>query len=390
MTRITAPFLSHPGTVAVMEMLAAAGYQALFVGGCVRNALLDAPVTDIDIATDARPEDVMALAEAAGLRAVPTGIAHGTVTLVAHDLPHEVTTFRRDVETDGRRATVAFARDVAEDAARRDFTMNALYARADGSVVDPLGGLPDLVARRVRFIGDPDARIAEDYLRILRFFRFHATYADPSEGIDAEGLAACSHGLDGLVHVSPERIGAEMRKLLSAPDPAPAVAAMRACGVLTHLLPGAGTGLLTVLIHVEEVADLLPDWLRRLAALGGEDVAAALRLSRAEADRLDLLRDGLDGAVPPGELGYRHGASVALDILALRAASFEREVPAADLDAARFGAAQSLPVRAADLMPALAGPALGDALRRLEAEWIASGFALGRDDLLARARDFSG
>jgi poly(A) polymerase len=191
--RITGDWLAQPGTQALCGALEAAGYRALFVGGCVRNALLGVSVADVDIATDARPETVTRLAEAAGLRVVPTGIEHGTVTVIAGGVPHEVTTFRRDVETDGRRAVVAFAQDVAEDAARRDFTMNALYADLRGNVIDPLSGLPDLVARRLRFVGDAHQRIREDYLRILRFFRFHAHYGDPDQGMDAEPQGPASH-----------------------------------------------------------------------------------------------------------------------------------------------------------------------------------------------------
>ena len=207
-TRIAAEWLgaARPVTAA----LEAAGHQALFVGGCVRNALIGRAVADIDLATDARPAAVIALAEAAGLRAVPTGIEHGTVTVLAGGRPFEVTTFRRDVETFGRRAVVAFTGEIAEDAARRDFTMNALYARADGEVIDPLGGLADLRAGRVRFVGDPGQRIAEDYLRILRFFRIHAWYGDPAGGMDPDGLAACAEAQDGLALISRERVGAEI------------------------------------------------------------------------------------------------------------------------------------------------------------------------------------
>ena len=200
-------------------MLEQDGAQALFVGGCVRNTLLGAPVADIDIATDALPERVMDLSAKAGLKAVPTGIDHGTVTVVSEGVPHEITTFRRDVETDGRRAVVVFSKDVAEDAARRDFTMNALYATPDGEIVDPLNGLPDLEARRVRFIGTASHRIQEDHLRSLRFFRFHAWYGDPAGGMDAEALAAIAENLEGLSVLSRERIGAEMLKLLSAQIP---------------------------------------------------------------------------------------------------------------------------------------------------------------------------
>ncbi len=380
--RILAEWAKRGPAQTVCSLLTDAGYQAWFVGGCVRNALIGAKVSDLDICTDALPDTVMALAKAAGLRAIPTGIAHGTVTILAQSVPFEVTTLRRDVVTDGRHATVAFTDQISDDARRRDFTMNALYATSDGTVIDPLNGLPDLMARRIRFVGDPDARITEDYLRILRFFRFHAWYGDPAQGIDAEGLAACAAHLDGLEQLSRERVGAEMRKLLAAPDPAPAMAAMRSCGALLRILPGAGTGLLTVLIHVEQVAGLDPDPLRRLAALGGDDVAQALRLSNAEEAKLAQLRDGMENSGSAKALGYHFGASVAVDILALRAASFEQELDPVQAEQAKNGASQTCPVKAIDLMPALQGPALGQALRAVETRWIDSDFTLSKAALL--------
>lgn len=380
--KLQAPWLDDPGAVRVCAMLEDAGFQALFVGGCVRNALLGVAVSDLDIASDAPPQTVIDLAKTAGIRAVPTGIDHGTVTLVEGGVPYEVTTFRRDVETDGRRAVVAFSRDVAEDALRRDFTMNALYTRIDGTVIDPLGGLPDLRARRVRFIEDAARRIQEDYLRILRFFRFHAYYGDAHEGLDAEALAAIAENLDGLARLSPERVGAEMGKLLAAPDPVQAVAAMRACGVLRAVLPGADDRALGPLVHLEAQRDLAPDFVRRLAALGGDDVAERLRLSNAHARQLALYRAELETVTSPDALGYAHGAGAAMDIVALRAAVLEMPIPDGAIAQARAGAVAEFPVKAADLMPELSGAALGAELKRLEARWIASGFALTRDELL--------
>ena len=381
---LSADWLHLPGTVAVMDAVSGGGHGAWFVGGCVRNALLGRPVDDIDITTDAPPERVIALAEAAGLKVVPTGIDHGTVTVVAGQRPYEVTTLRRDVATDGRRATIAFTDRLEEDAARRDFTMNALYADAAGHVLDPTGaGLADLDARRLRFIGPPEDRIHEDYLRILRFFRFHAWYADPAGGLDADGLAACAAGVDGIARLSRERVGGEMKKLLAAPDPAPSVAAMAQTGVLAAVLPGAVPDLLPILVAVEHGA---PEPMRRLAALGGEAVADRLRLSRAERARLDTLRAGMGTAASPAALAYAHGPEIARDIALLRAAQAETP-PDPDIEAriAR-GAAARFPVRPADLMPRLQGPALGAALKEMEARWIASDFTLTREDLLGPGR----
>jgi poly(A) polymerase len=380
--RVSGDWIGADHVQAVLAALTAGGHQALIVGGCVRNALLNRPVADVDIATDAVPDRVTALARAAGLKPVPTGVEHGTVTVVAGGVGHEVTTFRRDVETFGRHAVVAFSTRVEDDAARRDFTMNALYARADGTVIDPLGeGLADLAARRVRFVGEAEDRIREDYLRILRFFRFTAWYGDPAEGPEAGALAAIAAHVEGLDSLSRERVGHEVLRLLAAPDPAPAVAAMRATGALLRVLPGAEDRALAPLVHLEAL--VAPDPLRRLAALGGQDVAAALKLSRAQARRLDLLRDATGSAAGLAEIAYRHDAGVAQDVALLRGAVTGAGLPDGWEGEVATGATARFPVRAADLMPALTGPALGARLAELEARWIASGFALSREQLLA-------
>jgi poly(A) polymerase len=378
--RLKGDWIGGAGTQAVLAMLTRAGHQAYVVGGCVRDALLGRPVSDIDISTDARPETVISLASANGLRAVPTGIDHGTVTVIAHGAPHEVTTFRRDVETDGRRAVVAFADTLQEDAARRDFTMNALYADAEGNVTDPVGGVADLHAHRIRFVGLPEDRVREDFLRILRFFRFHAWFGDPAAGMDADALAAIAADSAGIDTLSKERIGHEMRRLLAAPDPAPALAAMTSTGVLARVLPGADPRAMAPLVHLEGGAP--PRWLRRLAALGGSDAEDRLRLSRAEVRDLGLIRTAVESSAGPGELAYRHGADIATDAMLIRAAS---GLPQRHDWAARIatGAAAVFPVRAADLMPGLSGADLGRRLGELETRWIASGFTLSREQLLA-------
>ena len=378
---VSGDWLTRPATQALCAALQAGGHRVLFVGGCVRNALLGEVVGDLDLATDALPEKVVRLVEAAGFKAIPTGIDHGTVTVLAGGLPHEITTFRRDVQTDGRHAVVAYSTDLAQDAARRDFTMNALYADPSGEVIDPLGGLPDLRARRLRFVGEPAQRIREDYLRILRFFRFSATYGDPALGMDAEGLAACAELADGIDGLSRERIGAEMRKLLSARDPAPALASMAASGVLRHVLSGADPRYVAPLVHLEAGAP--PHWQRRLVVLGGQDWDNALRLSRSEQGLMARLRDQVGNALSPAALGWRLGPDAGADALLARAAVLESPLPDEwKADVAR-GAASRFPVTAADLMPALAGPALGAKLAELESRWLASDLRLSRDDLLA-------
>ncbi|MEO1641652.1 MAG: CCA tRNA nucleotidyltransferase [Pseudomonadota bacterium] len=377
MTRIDADWLTKTASQRACAVLTDAGYQAWFVGGCVRNALLGAPVSDLDLTTDARPDRVMALAKAAGVKAVPTGFDHGTVTLVIDEEPFEVTTFRRDVATDGRRATVAYAEDIAEDARRRDFTMNALYAAPDGEIADPLGGLRDLRARRVRFIEDADRRIKEDYLRILRFFRFHAWYGDDGNGIDPDGLAACAENVEGLAQLSLERITAETLKLLAAPDPAPALASFAATGGLGQILPGAVASELAPLVHLEHLHGIAPDPIRRLAALGG-DPAASLRLSKTEAKHLDQVT----GAMSPQETAYRFGAEAGIARLLLEHAAMGTNPTPELLCDVKDAATQTCPVTAADFMPHLSGPALGAALRKAEVRWIQSGFTLTKDDLL--------
>lgn len=377
--KIEADWVHSPASRAVTAMLEDAGHQAFFVGGCVRNALLGVPVTDLDVSTDAPPERVQSLAKNAGLRAIPTGIDHGTITVICDGEPYEITTFRRDVETDGRHAVVAFSDRIEDDAQRRDFTMNALYCDGRGMVHDPLGGLSDLQARHVRFVGEPEARIREDYLRILRFFRFYAWYGQ--NGLDADGLAACALLSDGIETLAKERVGQEIRKLLAARDPAPSVASMASSGVLMRCLPGAQAAMLPVLVHIEETLGAEPDPMRRLVALGGEDSVANLRLSNAEAKQIQALQGGLGSDMGPLELGYRLGEGAARDVLLLRAAAMAQPIDPAWVTLVARGAGAHFPLSAADVMPAVQGPELGKALKAAERAWIDSDMQLDRDAL---------
>ena len=361
-----------------MAMLTDAGHQAYFVGGCVRDALIGRAGSDIDVTTDALPDQVIALAKAARLRAIPTGVEHGTVTVIS-GRPFEVTTFRRDVETDGRHAVVAFAKTLEEDAARRDLTINALYADSEGRVFDPVGGAADLQDRRLRFIGVAKDRIREDYLRSLRYFRFYAWFGDPDRGPDPDALAAISANLVGLDTVSKERIGAEVLKMLSAPDPAPAVAIMAQTGALARILPGADPVAMGPLVMLE--GDWTPNPIRRLAALISNDNGDNLRLSRRNARGLDLIFKAARSGMPAHEAGYRLGADMGFDAVLVNAALMATPIGDGAHDAVLAGAAAKFPVSAADLTP-LEGPALGEKLKSLEADWIASRFQKTKASLL--------
>lgn len=380
--KVSGDWLSCDATQAVFRMLTDAGHLAYGVGGCVRNAILGVPVNDIDISTDALPKTVMDLARGAGLSVIPTGIDHGTVTVMSGGIPHEITTFRNDVETDGRHAVVSFSTDISDDAVRRDFTMNALYCDADGGVVDPLGGLDDLLARRVRFIQDPSARIQEDYLRILRFFRFFAWYGDQDAGLDPEGLAGCAEFQDGLTSVARERIGAELLKTLGATDPSQSIAATAQSGVLGTILSGADARILPLVVHNEVQMKTVPDVLCRLASLGGQDVVAGLRLSRAEARTYNILRTEMGTMTGLAEIAYRHDRPIAASVAILRAAMFEQPIAPDASDQIDLGMGAVFPLAAADLMSMHSGPALGNALRAGERHWIDSGFSIDKQAIL--------
>jgi poly(A) polymerase len=346
-----------------------------YVGGAVRDTLLDAPVKDIDMATQLVPQETMARLEAAGIRTIPTGIVHGTVTALLPEGGVEITTLRRDVSTDGRHATVAFSTAWREDAARRDFTINALYADPRTlAVTDFFGGLDDLAGRHVRFIGEADQRIREDYLRILRYFRFQARFG--TLPADAEAERACAALAAGMKGLSRERIGWELLTLLGLPDPAPTVRRMAELGVLAQVLPeatAAGLDSLAALIASERREGLAPDALRRLAALlpadppMAEQVAARLRLSIAQRKRLATAA-GRDGVVSdPRGLAYRLGREEALDQLLLAGAS---TTPLTGWDVPRF------PLKGGEIVARGVGkgPDVARILRAVEARWIAEGF----------------
>ena len=374
-------FLRNPCAQKVCRVLEEAGHDVFFVGGAVRNALIKAPISDLDLSTDARPERVMELYEASGLRTVPTGVEHGTVTVVCDGEPFEITTFRRDVKTDGRRAVVAFADTIEEDARRRDFTMNALYATPNGQIIDPVGGVADALSGRVVFIDKAETRIREDYLRILRFFRFWTFYARQEDGFDAQTLSAITENLDGLESLSAERIGTEISKLLSAPDPSMAIATMEKIGVMSRILPVEDSTRLPVLIHWEKETITAPDPIRRLAVLGPQQAPGRLRLSKRDSHDLAKIQEMAGLAWGPKALGALLGPQRGWDVLLLRAASLGT-TPAGSKHDVEIGAETRFPLKAQDLAPRFEGPALGAELKRLRDLWLKSELRLDKAALL--------
>ncbi|MVA81265.1 CCA tRNA nucleotidyltransferase [Agrobacterium vitis] len=407
------PWFHDAALAKVFALLSADGGEVRVVGGAVRNSLLGEPVGDIDLATTLVPSEVTARAEAADIKAVPTGIEHGTVTLVIGGKPFEVTTLRRDMETDGRHAEVAFGTDWQVDAERRDFTINALYATASGEVIDPVGGLADLETGTLRFIGDARLRIAEDYLRVLRFFRFFAWYGRGRP--DADGLRACAAARDELHRLSAERVWSETKKLLSAKDPGRALLWMRQSGVLTAILPETekwGIDAIPGLIATETALNWPPEPLLRLMAMVPNDpermkgLAERLKLSRAEAEFLQrfatapkIKDDMADLALD--RLLYRQDKPgiVAQLKLSLAAARAKAEGDTASMAASArwfrlLQRAQAFekpvfPVTGSDAIAAglAPGPEIGRVLATLEDSWVQANFTFSREKLLSRLKE---
>ncbi|MGM0560525.1 MAG: CCA tRNA nucleotidyltransferase [Pseudomonadota bacterium] len=394
--RITPPSLGPPeATAEVLEALKVGAVEVRYVGGCVRDSLLGRPLSDIDLATPAPPEKVMELLQTAGVKVIPTGLSHGTVMAVSCGQPFEITTLRQDVETDGRRAVVAFTDCWRSDAARRDLTMNALSCDPEGWLYDYFGGLEDLEAGRVRFIGDPAVRIAEDYLRLLRFYRFLAHYGRTRP--EESALRATAEAAPQLATLSGERIREELLKLLVAPEPETTLELMEAQGILPHLLPDPLD--ITCLRRLRALERDI-DSLLRLAALlpamheAVERTSQRLRLSRAETSRLTALCQGDAFAhYPPDALELRRalhacGPQLVDDQLRVTAARLARPLPADVTKRVETWTPKPLPIKGSDLLDDgfAKGPALGDLLRTLEDWWLEQDRKPDRQDLLEKAR----
>lgn len=408
--KITPPdWMSAEDTKRLFDAFRAAGAEVRFVGGCVRDAMLGRPVKDIDLATDAEPPQVLELLGEKKVKAVPTGVDHGTITALPSQRPFEITTLRRDVETDGRHAQVSFTKDWAEDAARRDFTINALSADPDGTVYDYVDGIADLRAGRVRFIGDADQRIAEDALRILRFFRFQATYSSMEP--DSAALLACHEASSQVEKLSGERVWQELSRLLIVPKPGAVFELMEKARVLRLLLPvGRSTARLHALAALEDMVRVVPEPVRRLTALIQPDrqeasqIATRLRLSREETSRLDELsasRGESSAGMPEISIRrslYSMGVDVFRDLILLDWAdqiAREPKVAAGNIedwkitwDATKDWNAPEFPISGEDVMAAGApeGPDVGEILEDLEEWWVDQAFRPGRDECLDRLR----
>ena len=411
--RVSEDWMTGPAVAPVIAALGEGGVDVRFVGGCVRDALLGRAVDDIDIGVPLPPDEAVGRLEAAGLKVVPTGIAHGTVTAVSAGTGFEVTSLRRDVETDGRRAAIAFTADWREDALRRDFTINALSLRPDGVVFDYFGGLADLDPPCIRFVGDPRERIREDHLRILRFYRFAAVFGIAAG--DPASRAACTAEAGRIETLSRERVGQEFLKTLTAPSAGEAVEAMASDGILAAVADTAWSpSRFRSMAALEPALDLPPDPVRRLAALIGDAgradaVGRSLRLSRKRGDRLLAILQIAPDAAPDPDVAaedaaqrpkrlkavraafYRHGAENWRDASLLAAASQDAADTAPLHDLVRVAAGWErpvLPVRGADLAArGIAGPAVGKGLKFVERWWIAQDFRPGREAALEKLEE---
>ncbi len=397
--KIDQPWLQKPSLQTLLSLLQEGGEEARVNGGAVRNAIMGMPVNDVDVSTTLVPRDVMLRAKAAGYKVVPTGIEHGTVTVVIDGDAFEVTTLRSDVETDGRHAKVLYSRDWELDARRRDLTMSALYCDADGKVYDPLGGMPDVLSKTVRFIDDAETRIREDYLRILRFFRFFAWYGQFRP--DAEGLKACARLKEELASLSVERIWMELSKLFAAPDPSRAILWMRQTGVLTAVLPESekwGIDNMQPLMRMEQEHNWAPDSLLRMMSILPPDpdkmksLATRLKLPNKVRDRLvgwaETPKPDADWKQPEFEQWlYRQNIQAAEDRLRLSAIVTDAPVKKRlrQLKWVKRFERPVFPIKGQDLLNqgVQAGPQVSEIMQKLENDWVESGFNLSREDLLA-------
>ena len=378
-------WLRNPSAQKLSKLYKSFGYQVLFVGGCVRNTILKMPVTDIDLATDAQPEEIIKIAKENNIRFVPTGLAHGTITLIIDNKNYQITTFRTDFDHDGRYAKVEFTESLLLDASRRDLTINALYCNHVGEVIDPLNGLDDIKKQKIKFIGNPNERIKEDNLRILRFFRFQAIYGNKNLEIDSIALEACHNHKSKLAALSKERITSELRKILSAPNPLEVIIKMNETGVLNELFQNVSIDSLEAYLKTEEKFKININWLGRFLSLQVTQEEESLKLTRCEFKFLKQTKSAIENQIHVLEFSYYNGVENGKIYSILQ--NFRHNIILSKnlLNQINSLATKKFPITAKDLMPEIRGKKLGEALRSLEDRWIKSNFTLSKKDLLAEA-----
>ena len=379
--KISANWLRNSSTQSIMEILISDGHKAYFVGGCVRDTLFNLKTTDVDIATSAHPKKVLEIMEKAGLKAIPTGIDHGTVTVVADQQSYEITTFREDIETDGRKSKVKFSKSLKEDAKRRDFSINAIYCEHDGTILDPLGGLADITEKRITFIGDPYERIKEDYLRILRFFRFAALFSANKKFREIE-ISALSDLKDGLDIISAERKSDEIFKLFAAPNLIFSISLMEKTNIISKVFHTYYFNSLATLQDIESRYEISPCATRRLAVYTEDNLKLHLRFSNKIAKTHKILREEAKGPKRAAELSYRYNEKLALDIILVRASLQGTEFSKDVFNQIKLGSTVEFPINSSDLVEYFSGPKLGEMLTFLEQKWIESDFTLNKAKLL--------
>tara|TARA_A100001011_G_scaffold263738_1_gene272350 strand:+ start:575 stop:1780 length:1206 start_codon:yes stop_codon:yes gene_type:complete len=374
----------------IWKILSSNGAKVYFVGGCVRDTILGREIKDIDIATDALPSKVVELAQAAGLKVIKVGLKYGSVKVVVEQECFEVTTFRSDLVTDGRHPKVGFSQNILDDASRRDFTMNAIYMTIDGKIIDPLSGWEDLINGHVRFIGEPKKRIKEDYLRILRYFRFISTYVGSVESVDYNSVKACTEAIPGLKTLSHNRVWEELQKILLAEDPYPVLQLMKGSNILDEILPLANVGCLARFLKIENKVDLESTEINRLLALNINCARSWVKNFPLKKEKIEWLKKILVILRDHSSLkvkGYKYGMNLTLASLALSKANSSEKIENNDLANIKQGSVKKFPINASDLLEFFPPSRdLGVELKRLQCLWFASDLELGRNELLVKLK----
>ena len=375
-------WLSHPSINYLSTVFQRSGYEILFVGGCIRNTILKKQVNDVDIATAATPEEIIKICKKNNIKAIPTGVKHGTITIVIDEKTYQITTFRIDEKNDGRHASVKFIDSLELDASRRDLTINALYCDVDGKIIDPLKAFGDLRLGIVRFIGDPNKRILEDHLRILRFFRFYALYGDKKKNLNPTALDACKKHRKKLKKISKERVTLEVKKLLAASQPISTIKNMDKINILNQIIGNCEIGPFIKYVDFEQKYKIQISWLGRLLSLQNNSDYKMILLTKKENRIITKLNEAILKNVDPIEFSYYNGIELGL-IYSLLQNSFEkRELNKSLINQISSITTNLFPVKAADLGPKYHGKEIGNKLYELESKWIKSKFKLSKAQLL--------